>query len=389
MNVAAVVKNSVQEFHRIAKREIDFYRVKPTHVLLFLTFRCPSKCRTCEIWKWEDMGIADESKELSLEEWKRFVDMMVEIGITNVEIFGGEALLRRDVVPPLVRYIKEKGIEADVVTNGLTMTEELAQELVDAELHDLYFSVDGVGELHDHVRRVEGNFQRIEQGIRYVLAARGDREYPKITCNCTISALNVDEFEKVVDFAADVGADGVHLEYAGQVEPVNIDNSVIDGVAAHPYFHSHEGETFLLDREQAKQLKKKVAKIRAVGKTMDIGVKTINIDNLTVDDLSTGVFPNKKCYMIRYFVAVDPYGNIMGCPFFNDYHIGNFRDQHIRSIWNNKKHRQFMKAQKRGDFEMCRNCVMGVQRNITFFESLRGWYLRITKKGKDRDVVEH
>jgi MoaA/NifB/PqqE/SkfB family radical SAM enzyme len=389
MNLAAVVKNSAQEFRRIVKREIDFYRVKPTHVLLFLTFRCPSHCRTCEIWKWEEMGLADRTKELGLEEWKRFIDMMAEIGISNVEIFGGEALLRRDVVPPLVRYITDKGIEADVVTNGLTMNEQLAQELVEAGLHDLYFSVDGVGELHDYVRRVEGNFEKIERGIQYVLKARGEREFPKITCNCTISALNVDAFEKVVDFAAESGVDGVHFEYAGQVEPVNIDNSVIDGVPAHPYFHSHEGGNFLLSREQAILLKQKIAAIRSTAKKLDIGVKTINIDNLTVEDLTTGVFPNKKCYMIRYFVAIDPYGNIMGCPFFNDYHIGNFREQHVRSIWNNKKHRQFMKAQKRGDFEMCKNCVMGVQRNITFFESLRAWYRRVTKKGKDPDGFEN
>jgi MoaA/NifB/PqqE/SkfB family radical SAM enzyme len=352
-----------------------------------MTYRCPSRCRICEIWKWEEMGIAVKDKELSLEDWKKFVDMLAELKIVNIEIFGGEALLRKDIVLPLVKYISDKGIEADVVTNGLTMTELLAKELVNSGLHDLYFSVDGVGKDHDYVRRVKGNFKKIEKGIKYVLEARGDRKNPKITCNCTISALNVDNFEKILPFAAEIGVDSVHFEYAGEVEPVNVGKSTIDGIAASPYFKTEDDEiSYKLTEDQAVLLKTKIANIKKEAKHLGIGASTKNIDILTVDNLVSGRFPNKKCYMIRYFVAVDPYGNIMGCPWFNNYHIGNFREQHMRSIWNNKKHRQFMRAQKRGEFDMCTNCIMGVQRNATLFEMIQKWYMKMTKTGKDSSI---
>jgi MoaA/NifB/PqqE/SkfB family radical SAM enzyme len=373
----------IERAWEIIKREINFYRFRPTNVLLFLTYRCPSRCRVCEVWKWEQMGIAVKDKELDIEDWKHFVDMIADLKVSNVEIFGGEALLRRDIVPPLVKYIAGKGVEADVVTNGLTMDEELAHDLVEAGLNDIYFSVDGVGEVHDYVRRIKGNFAKLQEGIHYMLKARGERKKPGIICNCTISSLNVNDFEHVLPFAVEVGADSVHFEYVGEMKSENVNRSVIDGIIARPYFKADEGASYLLNSDQAILLKRKLASVKLLARQLRFRISTKNIDILTVSDLVNGRFPNKKCYITRYLISVDPYGNVMGCPFFNNYYIGNIQDESIKSIWKNQKHRKFVKLQKLGYFGICRNCIVGVQRNATFSESLQQWYMELTLTGKE------
>lgn len=380
MRIRYAIRGTLQDLHKLVRREVNFHRVRPTHALIFLTYRCSSRCQTCEIWKWKDAGIAVKERELGLEDWKRFVDMLVEMEISNVELFGGDALLRRDILPELVRYLCRSGIQADLVTNSLSMDRQLAQELVEAGLRDIAFSVDGVGETHDRVRGVDGSFERVKAAIRHVLEARGDSRTPGVICNCTISALNVDSFEQVVPFAAEMGADDVHLEYAGGITAENARRSVVDGITARPLYRAEPGESFLLDRDQAIMLKRKLVRLKESARDLPCEVSTRNIDVLTVDNLVNSTFPNKKCYMIRYFIAVDPYGNIVGCPFFTNYLLGNVRDEPIRSIWSGERHRRFIEAQERGEIAMCKNCIMGVQRNRTFLKSL----LRLSMYMRDR-----
>lgn len=383
MSLWAALKNTLVELERMAGRELSYHLVRPTHALIFLTYRCPSRCQTCETWTWRNQGLADETRELGLEPWMRIADELADIKIRNVEIFGGEALLRGEMVPKLAHHISRHGMEADVVTNGLGLNRDLARALVESGLHGLYFSVDGVGATHDRIRGVPGNFERTRQGIRDVLEARGGRPRPLVTCNCTISALNVDSFDEVVRFAAAEGVDSVHLEYVGEVSAENIRRSRIDGKQARPYFTARSGRSFLVDREGAARLKQKLAAVKQEARWLHIGLSTRNIDILSIDELVGGNFKNQRCYMTRYLVMVDPYGKLIPCPFFGDYHLGDAASEHVGSLFNNARHRRFMEAQRRGELGICRNCIMGVQRNATPLDALAKWYMAVRRTGRD------
>ncbi len=383
MSLRAAVKNTVVELERIAGRELAYHLVRPTHALIFLTYRCPSRCQTCETWTWREAGLADETRELGLEDWTRIVDGLADLKIRNVEIFGGEALLRGGMVPRLAHHISRHGIEADVVTNGLGLDRDLARELVESGLHGLYFSVDGVGATHDRIRGVPGNFERTRQGIRDVLAARGRRPRPLVTCNCTVSTLNVERFDEVVRFAAAEGVDSVHLEYVGEVSAENVQRSWIDGKQARPYFTARSGRSFLVDRDGAVRLKQTLDAVKQEARSLRLGLSTRNIDILSIDELVSGTFKNRRCYMTRYLVMIDPYGKVIPCPFFGDYHLGDASSEHVGRLFNNARHRRFMEVQRRGELGICRNCIMGVQRNATPLDALAKWYMAVRRTGRD------
>lgn len=109
---------------------------------------------------------------ISLESWKRIVDKCVRAKLEKIEMFGGDALLRTDILFPLIRYSVEKGVPGDLTTNGILMNEENSRKTVLAKTGVVYLSIDGVGDVHDSIRGVNGAFSRALSALRNLKAAR-------------------------------------------------------------------------------------------------------------------------------------------------------------------------------------------------------------------------
>jgi MoaA/NifB/PqqE/SkfB family radical SAM enzyme len=366
------IKAGIRYARYLFVREARYYRKRPIDTLFFLTYRCTSRCKTCTLWQR-----TDRQDEMSLAEWQRTVDMCAEQGAVYFELFGGDALLRQDVLAPLVQYIKAKpGLQCDLVTNCNLMTEELAKDLVDSGIDDIWLSIDGVSETHNTVRGFSKAFNRVEQTVQWFRAARGDRPRPLLHANTTISNLNYDSFDRVMAYADSMGMDFIHLEYAGEFWDELLDASVIDGVRPTPYFVRQEGKSILVDEEQARVVKVKVTRMKQDVRGMKISLQCENIDKLTIKQMVTGDCDNRRCYITRTKVTVDPRGNVLGCSFFGDWVLGNVRTQHLKEIWNNEKHRRFMKHFAKGPTALCRHCIIGVQRNPTVVQNIRDYVNR-------------
>ena len=373
-----LISNTYAYLNRFVAREVNYHRIKPTNMLLYLTNRCTSQCRSCAMWERKVTA-----REMTLAEWKRFIDMMAGRNIINVEMFGGDALMRKDVLFPITEYIKKKGIpQVDLTTNCNLMDEETADAVVDSGIDIVYVSLDGVGELHDNVRGVAGSFERTRKGIENLLKARMNNKKPAITLNCTISSLNIRGFDRVLAFGEEIGVDKVSFEYVGQFPMSSVAGSSIHGITPEPYYVSQDNPIYL-SYEQAKYLKFKIRMMRDTARNMSVRFNASNIDCLTVENMARGVFPNRKCYICRYLVIVDPYGNILPCPFFNTYVLGNVRNNHFDDIWQNERHKMFVRYSGENRLDMCRYCILGVERNPTFWQAVKKQYLEYTGKGYD------
>lgn len=348
-------------------REIRYYRVRPVDTLFFLTYRCTSKCKTCTLWQR-----TDRTGELTLDEWKKTVDMCADMGAKYFELFGGDALLRPDVLVPLTAYIKSKpGLYCDLVTNCNLMTEEIATGLVEAGIDDIWISMDGLDELHNFVRGNKKSFSKVEMTIEWVKKARGNKKLPYLHSNTTISNLNYDNFDRVLPYAEAMGMDFNHLEYAGEFWDELLDQSIIDDVRPSPYFVRQDGNSILASRDQAQIIKDKIKQMKIDARTMNISLQCENVDKLTIDQMAEGLCDNRRCYITRGKVTVDPRGNVVGCCNYGEWTLGNVRDEHLRDIWNNKKHKEFMKHFAHRDMKLCEHCIVGVQRNPTAYQNIR------------------
>jgi MoaA/NifB/PqqE/SkfB family radical SAM enzyme len=378
-------KSNFTFFKTLVKREINYSSVTPTHALLFMTYRCTNRCEMCTIWK-RGKSI-DAQEELTLDDWKKCVDALGLENFEVIELFGGDALLRKDVTIPLIKYImkRNENIIVDLPTNCNLLDKETAIALVKAGVGRLYVSLDGPIEIHDKIRGSHGTFNHVQKGLEYLVEAKKDlgRKTPEIIINCTISSSNVDNFEQIIPIGEKLGVDTIEFEYVGEFKEENIQNTTVKGTKPTPFYITL-GSSNLLSREQAHLLKKKVKVIKELAKSSKMKITTQHIDTLTIYNLTQGTVPNKKCYFCRYTVTIGPFGNVMGCFHFNNYLLGNIKNIPFSSIWNNKKHRSFLKSQKKGEIKICKNCISGVHRNPTFFQSLyRTVYFSLKGKGFD------
>jgi len=110
----------------------------------------------------------------------------------------GEPLL----IPNLrerLRDMKSRGISIAFNTNGLTLDDELAKLMVDIELDSISFSIDATS--RDSLMKIRGidKLEKIEAAVFRMLAARGDRELPRVSVSFTLQDANRREEQEFVD----------------------------------------------------------------------------------------------------------------------------------------------------------------------------------------------
>lgn len=124
----------------------------PDHVDLELSSTCNMKCPMC-------YTVTDEFKDavphrnMDYGLFCRIVDQLAAHGVYSIRLsWRGEPTLNRHFVD-CVRYAKQAGIkEVESLTNGLRLTPEMFEELVDLQMDWLTISVDGVGETYEKIR---------------------------------------------------------------------------------------------------------------------------------------------------------------------------------------------------------------------------------------------
>ncbi len=359
----------------LAKREIDFHRARPRTAILILTYRCDSRCKTCSMWRRDAGG--EMEKELELSQWKAIVDKLSNEGIRVFELFGGNILLRKELVMELTRYLFGKGAIIHIPTNQLGLDDEIAEAMVNY-VDTVYLSTDGTGNTQDAIRGIDGSERIGRDAVDRLLmkrrAARRQRGRLRIVCNCTVSKYNFDRLERIVEYAESKCFDEVHFEYAGEFRRPTVENSRILDITPEPHY-LNEGESILVNREQAVVIKETLRKIRRKYASGPLKITTLNIDSMSLANLYKGSIPHKKCYLERCEVTVDPYGNMVACPFITNFILGNCLEGEFTKVWNGPRHKVFRKAQNSGRLPMCRNCILGVQWNHGIAKSLHRIYL--------------
>ncbi|MGC9132745.1 MAG: radical SAM protein, partial [Candidatus Micrarchaeia archaeon] len=138
----------------------NFFHLSLPYKLNFaITYKCNSRCLTCNIWK------IHPHDELTLNEIKEFAkknDWFKWIGLT-----GGEPFLREDISQIAEVFSKySKGLYIlTIPTNALCngdFIEEKIKEILELKIPRVVItiSLDGYEKLHDRIRGVKGNYQK-------------------------------------------------------------------------------------------------------------------------------------------------------------------------------------------------------------------------------------
>jgi len=177
------------------------YNSLPVLSEIAVTYRCNLACRFC----YAGCGCRrdEEHPELPATALKDILGIIKnEAEVPSVSFTGGEPLLRPEV-PELAAYAKSLNMWVNVITNGTLATVDKVKELKDSGLDSAQVSVEaGSAELHDRIAAHSGAFELTVKGVENFMKA-GIR----VHTNTTVSALNKDSLESILDLVKSLGLD--------------------------------------------------------------------------------------------------------------------------------------------------------------------------------------
>jgi MoaA/NifB/PqqE/SkfB family radical SAM enzyme len=144
---------------------------RPIGAKLELTYHCNLRCGFC--YTDSPRRTLARTAELSDEQWRGIVGQVIELGLVEAVITGGEPLLRRELTLETVERLTTAGVMVTLNTNGWFLDAETADRLARTGAR-VHVSLDGASaELHDASRGVPGSWRRAVEAIDLLLTRGG------------------------------------------------------------------------------------------------------------------------------------------------------------------------------------------------------------------------
>jgi Fe-coproporphyrin III synthase len=166
-----------------------------------ITGRCNLRCRHC----YNEAGPAIH-EELSKKELFTLFDECVSMGITRINISGGEPLLHphwRDII----EYSDNAGLTALISTNGVLIDADAA-DFLSAHNAMMQVSLEGASPgVHDRMRG-PGNFEKTLKGIKLLVRAGMEK---RVRIKTTLCAFNWNKLPELAGLADTCGLEKIEF----------------------------------------------------------------------------------------------------------------------------------------------------------------------------------
>lgn len=291
------------------------------------TKTCNLKCRHC----YMSSDSKKYQNELTTEEAKAFIDDLADFHVPVLLFSGGEPLIRPDFFE-LAEYAQKKGVRPTLSTNGTLITREVAARIKEIGVGYVGISLDGLQDVNDKFRGVEGAFEKAMAGIQNCVSV-GQR----VGLRFTINHHNIQELDNIFDF---------------------IERENINRVCFYHLVYSGRGSAMQDQDVTAEESRRAMDTI--IRRTKDFEDRGLEKEILTVDNHCDGVYMYLKAVaegnaaqaeQIKEYIAmnggnrsgiafgeVDPFGYVHPDQFTQHHTFGNIRDRKFSEIWQDTTH---------------------------------------------------
>jgi radical SAM protein with 4Fe4S-binding SPASM domain len=309
----------------------------PLLASIAITYRCNQRCLYCELPQR-----ADIKRELPTTRFKQIIDQLIELEVSSISFTGGDPLLRKDV-PELISYIKKNGISTNLTTNGMVMSFELAETLIDSGLNSLGISLDSTDP--NYVNKIRGTPKAFEAAVNAIkimaeIKRKKKSDTPNVTVSTVLTSKNCSNIKELVPFVKNLGANAISF---GGVQ-VNFNFSDKIALKQHLEDKEHLGNALRHIREMRKQ---------------DGFIDNSNRYLKHLNCYLTNSYPDIKCYAGYHSILIDSYGNIFPCYQYyeNDDSISHINEiSSIKEFWYSHSYQKL-----RRELLNCKECFFVCQ----------------------------
>ncbi len=286
---------------------------RPNAARLIITINCNYQCQMCTFWK-------ERHEDPSLETIKHWIRELADFGIKEIDIGGGEPLLRKDL-PEIVKEVKANGMRCGMTTNGW-----LVSELPFPDIDFCEISLDGAkAETHDKIRGTKGAFDRALKAL----------EIARKKCPTHLNfTLQSDNYLELLDFVELLKK----LKVPGSIIPVSLK------LAAQPKISDRLSDYNIPILEQ--DLRKAMASGALIDNQAFIETFLRKLKNGPEKQKCLSAH---RCILIFVNSDVYPCGNL-------DVPAGKLSlDKKMKDVW--KEYRGLRKEIASGNHKFCHQCV--------------------------------
>ncbi len=304
----------------------------PLNLTFSVTNICQSRCRTCNIWSLYENNPEKRNDELTLAEIEKIFRSMGHIFVFNIS--GGEPFLRpdiTDIIKLACRYLSPGIIH--IPTNAIAI------ERIDKKINEILNflktnfpaihltvkpSLDHIGDKHDEIRGVKGNFEKVMSLFQRLKSLQPEFPNFHVELGTVISNWNINDIEEIAAFVTTLGTDSYRNEIAEQrSEMFNRENSIT------PTAEAYERAT-----------EKFIRHIRAQMKNRLFFHRITSAFRLVYYALAIRILKENRqvipCYAGISNAHLSPYGDVWACCTLGyDKSMGNLRefDYDFQKLW--------------------------------------------------------
>lgn len=287
------------------------------------TRTCNLRCIHC----YTDSEARAYAGELTTDEGFSLIDELADFEVPSLLFSGGEPLMRKDLFT-LIEYAAKKELRPVLSTNGTLIDKDNAKRIKDSGVVYVGISLDGMEDINDTFRGVEGAYKKAMAGFDNCRSVD-----QRVGLRLTLTRKNYQDLHRIFDFIEYEGINRAcfyHLVYSGRGS--NIFNDDLR------HSESRKALDIILDR------------------TVDYFNRGMDINILTVDNHADGVYiylkllekdkeQAQKVYELLAWNGgganstgvgisnIDFFGNVHPDQFWQDYSLGNVKDRPFSDIW--------------------------------------------------------
>lgn len=342
VEMPSVFQNDVQNNYTLGMP--PYVLGAPLKTLLELTHNCNLKCVHC----FADADFCCKTPEgyldgeMNTEQWCQVIDKIIDAGVFEILLSGGEATMRKDLID-IARHIQERGASYCLLSNTTLIDDALAKQLKETGCVKVESNLDGYNaETYDSFRGVSGSFDATVKGIKACL-----RQGLPVRCNVMETKMNIFDLKKIVDTAYEIGVREVcivPLESGGRAKTND-----------HLAFTKDEQETlkqFYLDIDEWFS--------SAYGNTDMVLLTPYALDKKSGSKFSKIFDINNfmpACGAGKIHCTIDPYGMVKLCPSDSDCLLKEqncLLTNDLKSIWAESEVLNWVRSNV---FKKCQHCA--------------------------------
>ena len=179
---------------------------KPFHLIFFVTARCNARCQMCFYLDQIENSNANLHKELTTDEIRQIFQRLGPI--PYVSLSGGEPFLRKDlpeITDAIANYCDPLSLSIPSNCSSPERMERLYDGICERYPNvqfEAHVSLDGVGDVHDGIRKIPGLFDKVLSALKRLKELRQKHKNLRTRIVATYSAFNARETEELIEYAS-------------------------------------------------------------------------------------------------------------------------------------------------------------------------------------------